>query len=112
MLLIPGLPLSPEGPRRGHLFSFYLLNWCHMASLDCLQGAGVFFSLTHSLVSVLVLLLCFSTAWLECGGGQREDTGQVVLLPLLAYWVWKELTNEAMPREKGQLFCKLPEFHH
>lgn len=91
MLLIPGLPLSPEGPRRGHLFSFYLLYWCHMASLDCLQVAGfVFFpSLMHSLVSVLVLLLCFSSPGLECGGGQQEDTGQVVLLPLLAYEVWK-----------------------
>lgn len=49
------------------------------------EGKRVFSSLTHSFVSVLVLLLCFSSPWLECGGGQGEDTGQVVLLPLLTY---------------------------
>lgn len=88
MLPIPGFPLSPRGPRRGRLFPFYLLCCTRAARpprIACSKQGKFFSSLTHSLVSVLVLLLCFSSPSLERGGGQQEHTGQVVLLPLLAY---------------------------
>lgn len=94
------LPTISKGTKKRSLvpFLFTVLYSSLMASSDCLQQAGrhfyffyffsfffIFFSLTHSLVSVLVLLLCFSSPSLERGGGQQEDTGRVVLPPLLAY---------------------------
>ena len=48
MLLRPGFPLSPKGPRRGHLFSFCLL-YCNRAAwlpwIACSEQAEVFFLL-------------------------------------------------------------------
>lgn len=81
----PWLATVSRGTEKRSLIQFLFGLLVPHGFLRLPAGSRGFSSLTHSLVSVLVFLLCFSTAWLECDGGQREDTGQVVLLTLLAY---------------------------
>lgn len=82
----PWLATVSKGTKKRTFVQFLFTVLVPHGFLRLPAGSRVFFfSLTHSLVSVLVLFLCFSSPWQECGGGQREDTGQVVLLPLLAY---------------------------
>lgn len=52
MLLAPGCPPSPRGPRRGHLFTFYLLYFTQAAWLPliaCREQAETFFLLSTQL---------------------------------------------------------------
>lgn len=106
MLLAPGCPPSPRGPRRGHLFMFYLLYLTQAAWLPpiaCREQAETFFllstQLSFCLGSAALISQGTAGAWSLPGHGVGRAAGPV-------------RTNLVWARPPGQLCSQAPRAGH